>query len=299
MAFAITSTYCGEDSQVWVMKALIGGDTLANDCLTLIPNIKFKAPVNRIQSSGLIQADSCSFTQAGTVTIDERLLAPEAMKVNLELCVTDLEAQWVAARMRPGALNDDIPAPLAEFIVEEQTKTVAAAVELLLWNGDTGGGDVFDGIITKLVAAGGFLAPAAPSAVTVGNVITKLQEMYDLIPDEVCDEPDLKFFVSKKISKLYKQAVAAASAEAHFIGARPLDFLGMPMVALRGLTPDQMLVAQVGNLFVGTDLESDLNEVRTIDMRETTGDDTLRYKMRFKLDTQFAFAGEIVLHNFS
>ncbi len=296
MAFSITSTYAGEDVGAWIMKALVGGDTLAANAVTLVPNIKYKSIVNRLNVTNLLQADSCAWNEQGTVTIDERALVPAAHKVNQSLCVTDLEQQWISANMRAGALNDDIPAPLNEFIVEMMVKRIAGDVDALIWNADSAGTDEFDGIITKLVADGGYLAPAVPAAITAGNVIAYLQEMYDLIPDAICMEADLKFFVSKKVAKLYKQAVASASAEKYFVGDVQLDFLGIELVPIRGLEPNQIVCTTVSNLFVGTDLESDFAEIRTIDMRETTGDDTLRFKMRFKLDAQYGFADQVVLN---
>ena len=71
---------------------------------------------------------------------------------------------------------------------------------------------------------------------------------------------------------------------------------GIKMIPIRGLGENQIIMTTVSNLFVGTDLESDFAEIRTIDMRETTGDDTLRFKMRFKLDAQYGYADQVVLN---
>ena len=296
MAFNITSTYAGEDVGAWIMKALVGGDTLAANAVTLIPNIKYKSIVNRLIVGNLLQADSCAWNEQGTVTIDERALFPAAHKVNQSLCVTDLEQTWISANMRAGALNDDIPAPLNEFIVEMMIKRIAGDIDALIWNADSGVTDEFDGIITKLVSDGGYLAPAIPAAITSANVIAYLQEMYDLIPAEIIMDDDMCIFVSNKVAKLYKQAVATVSAEKYFVGDVELDFLGIKIIPIRGLGENQIIMTTVSNLFVGTDLESDFAEIRTIDMRETTGDDTLRFKMRFKLDAQYGYADQVVLN---
>lgn len=295
MAFNITTNYVGQDAMVWIGAALLGGDTLEQQLLTILPNVKKATTLHKLSMTDLVQTDSCSFSPSGDVTITDKQIDPVAQKVNLELCKTDLEQHWISAQMRAGANNDDIPAELADFILEYVAKKVAAHIDALIWKGEIAFGDDIDGLTRLMFDDIDVVKPAAV-AITPANVIAQLQAVYDVIPDEILMSTDLKLLVSNNVAKAYKQAVAAQSAETYFVGARPLDFLGLPLVPIRGMFNNTIVAAETTNLFFATDLMSDFNEAKVIDMSETTGDDTVRIKMRFKLQPQFAFGSQIVLH---
>ena len=58
-----------------------------------------------------------------------------------------------------------------------------------------------------------------------------------------------------------------------------------------------MGAAQKSNLYCGTGLLSDQNEVRVIDTSETLGDMNVRVIMRFTAGVQHVFGGDIVLYS--
>ena len=47
---------------------------------------------------------------------------------------------------------------------------------------------------------------------------------------------------------------------------------------------------------MGTDLEADFQEIKILDLSNATGDDVIRYKMRFQGDTNVAIGAECVLY---
>jgi hypothetical protein len=55
------------------------------------------------------------------------------------------------------------------------------------------------------------------------------------------------------------------------------------------------MFAQASNLHVGTDLVSDLNEVKLIDMSMTDGSDNVRVAMKYRVGTQIGFASDIAI----
>lgn len=295
MAFNITTNYCGEDSMAIIGKALLGGDTLAAQCLTVYPNVKNATTIHKLSTDGLLQADSCDFTASGDVDLVDKKVTPADYKVNIELCITDLEAHWLSAQMAPGALNDEIPTEAGEFILDYVAQRVAQTVDNLIWMASVAGGDEFDGLYKQ-----GFddatVIDVPFVAITPANVIAQLQAMYDAIPDEICDAPDMKLMVAKNVAKAYKQATAAASAEMYFVGERPLDFLGLPIVPIRGMAASHMFAAQVSNLVMATDLLTDFNTTEVIDMSKTTGADTARIKMRMKFAPCFVWGAQVVIY---
>jgi len=73
-------------------------------------------------------------------------------------------------------------------------------------------------------------------------------------------------------------------------------FDGIPLVVANGLTANQMLAAEKSNLFFGTGLLSDTQEVRLIDTSETLGDQNVRIIMRMTAGVQYANVEDIVTY---
>ena len=100
MALTITSTYAGEFAGKYIAAALLSGSTIDNGGIEVMPNVKFKEVIQKVATSGLIVDSSCDFTNAGNVTLTERIIQPEEFQVNLELCKTPFIANWGAQSMR-------------------------------------------------------------------------------------------------------------------------------------------------------------------------------------------------------
>ena len=63
-----------------------------------------------------------------------------------------------------------------------------------------------------------------------------------------------------------------------------------------GLPNNIMIAAEKSNLFFGTGLMSDQNEVKVIDMADLDGSQNVRVVMRFSAGIQHAIGGDIVLY---
>jgi hypothetical protein len=295
MSINVTSNYCGEDSGLIIGKALLSGDTLDKQLLTILPEVKKSINVTAADMTNVVQPADCDFTALGDLNLVDRTLSPEEYKVNLEFCKLTLKNYWGAAQMQAGALNTDIPDNLADFILDYTAAKVAANIDTKIWQADSAGPDTFDGFLKKMFDDA-TVVDVTFTAVTLVNVITQIQLVYNAIPAAVCDDAEGVLIVSKDVAKFYKQAIAAASAEKYYIGDVPLDFLGTEICPIKGLPASTILWARKSNLFFGTDLMSDFNSAETIDMQKTLGSRNVRVLMAFSLDVQFAHGNEIVLH---
>ena len=83
---SITTTYAGEFAGKYISAALLSGSTLANNEITILPNVKFKEVVQNVASGNLLSSASCDFTPSSSVTLTERIIEPQELQVNLELC---------------------------------------------------------------------------------------------------------------------------------------------------------------------------------------------------------------------
>ena len=71
---------------------------------------------------------------------------------------------------------------------------------------------------------------------------------------------------------------------------------GIPIVSTPGLSSNYMVAAQASNLWYGTGLLSDLNEVKILDMADIDGSKNVRYILRFTGGVQYGIGSEIVLY---
>jgi len=64
-----------------------------------------------------------------------------------------------------------------------------------------------------------------------------------------------------------------------------------------GLVDNHAVAAQKSNLFFGTGLLSDHNEVKLIDMADLDGSQNVRVVMRFTAGVQYGIGSDIVLYS--
>ena len=106
---SVTSTYAVEFAGKYIAAALLSAKTLENDLITVVPNVKYKEVIQKLDVSGIVHDASCDFTTSGSVALDERVLTPKELQVNLELCKQNFLDSWEALQLGFSA-HDEIPA---------------------------------------------------------------------------------------------------------------------------------------------------------------------------------------------
>lgn len=175
-------------------------------------------------------------------------------------------------------------------------------------NGEFGG---FTNSFSASVSAGGAtdVLPARSAgsgdiisgSVTNTNVLTKLQAVYDTIPSTVYGKEDLVIYVGSKVARAYQTALSGVATVGSYnnqlnVGEKPANFQGIEIVLVPGLGDDKIVAAQKSNLFFGTGLLSDHNEVRVLDMANLDGSQNYRIIMRYTAGTQFGVGQDIVYY---
>jgi len=79
-------------------------------------------------------------------------------------------------------------------------------------------------------------------------------------------------------------------------GDQPLYFDGIRVAMVNGMPSDDMVAAQSSNLYFGTGLLSDSNEVKVLDMGDLDGSQNVRVIMRFTAGIQYGFGSEVVYY---
>ena len=300
---SITTTYAGESAGKYISAALLAGNTIANGGLTIRPNVKFKEVVKRLELDGIVKNGSCDFADTSTLTLTERILQPKELQVNLELCKKDFRSDWDAIQMGYSAF-DNLPSSFQEYLIGYVAAKVAQKNEQNLWSGADGDGS-YDGFAT-LLAADADKIEVTGTTVTAANVVEELGKVVDAIPSPLYGTDDLHIYVSQNIFRAYKRALGGFASGGQG-GAGYQDkgnnqniniegFDGVKIFMANGLASNKMIATTKDNLWFGTGLMSDSQEVRVLDMENLDGSQNVRVIMRFTAGVQYGIASDIVTY---
>ena len=306
-----STTYAGEAAAGYIAAALLSANTLDKKLVTIMPNVKYKSVIQKLDVSGIVQDASCDFVTSGSVTISERVITPKELQVNLQLCKQEFVASWEALQLGYSAF-DSIPANFNDYLISYVGGKVAEATEQSIWQGTNTNGSFlgFESAFSASIAAGGAGAVLAAKSgsviisgsITSANVLSTLNNVVDSIPNTVYGKEDLLLYVPTNVGKAYQQALAGGAVGANGwnnqmnVGEKPFNFNGIEIVWCPGMSSSKIVAAQKSNLFFGTGLLSDYNEVKVIDMANIDGSQNYRIVMRYTGGTQFGIGQDIVYY---
>jgi len=291
----------------YIAAALLSARTLDNGYISIVPNVKYKQVLQKVAVDSIVNDASCNFVTSGTVALTERILEPKELQVNLELCKQEFVDSWEALQLGYSAF-DEIPKDFNDFLISYVAGKVAEKTEIDIWQGTAATNGEFGGLIPALSAsaatggAGDVVKSSASGSITSANVLSKLDALVSAIPDTVYGKEDLLIYVPTGVAKAYQQALAGGAIGANGwnnqmnVGEKPFNFNGIEIVLCPGMTANYMVAAQKSNLYFGTGLLSDHNEVRVLDMANLDGSQNYRVIMRYTAGTQFGIADDIAIH---
>ena len=305
---SITTTYAGESAGQYISAALLSGATLEAGGVTIKPNVKFKEVIKKLATDDIVKDATCDFSATSTITLTERILQPEYQQVNLQLCKNDFISDWEAMSMGLSA-HDSLPPAFSDYLISHVAAKVADRTERSLWSGDTATNGQFNGF-TKLVSEDANLPAAqeiAGTTVTASNVIDELGSIVDALPSTLYGNEGLHIYVSQNIARAYVRALGGFGASG--LGANgtnnqgtqwwnngSLSFDGVKLFVANGLADNDAIATTKDNLFFGTGLMADHNEVKVLDMADLDGSDNVRVVMRFTAGVQYGIVEDIVTY---
>ena len=168
---------------------------------------------------------------------------------------------------------------------------VAQSTEFNIWQGDTTAAvhnsyDGFEKLIAAAAAAGDIPAGQQVAAVGGGlnatNIIAELSKVVDAIPSALYGKEDLFIYIPSSAAKFYVQALGGFAANG--LGANgtnaqgtqwwnngSLTVNGVKIFVCPGISNNKMYAAQRSNLYFGTGLLHNMQEVRVLDMQDLDG----------------------------
>ena len=302
---SITTTYAGEFAGRYVAAALLSAPTLDKGLIEIMPNVLYKSVIQKVSTDDILKDATCDFDPTSTVTLTERVLTLEEFQVNLQMCKKDFEQTWQAVEMGYSAFKN-VPQSFTDFIVAYAAERVAARIEQNIWAGVNASAGQFAGF-QALFTADADVIDVTGTTVTASNVITELGKVVDAIPTTIYGKDDLYLYVPQNVARAYVRALGgfgasglgAAGVDAKgttWFNSQDLMFDGVKVAVADGLSSNKMVAAQKSNLFFGTGLLSDKNEVRLIDMADIDGSQNFRLIMRFSAGIQYGIGSDIVYY---
>ena len=305
---SITTTYAGENAGKYISAALLSASTIENGGIEVKPNVKYKEVIKKLSTDAIVKDATCDFNATSTITLTENILQPEEFQVNLQLCKKDFHNDWEAVQMGYSAF-DSLPPSFADYLIGHVAAKVAEKTEQNIWKGVTANAGEFNGFATLLAADAGL--PAAQevlgTTVTAENVIAELGKIVDAIPAALYGKEDLHIYVSQNIARAYIRALGGFGTSG--LGANgtnamgtqwwnngSLSFDGIKIFVANGLAANTAIAAEKSNLFFGTGLLADHNEVKLIDLADVDGSQNIRVVMRFTAGVQYGIVSDIVTY---
>jgi hypothetical protein len=280
MALTITSSsYAGKHAGLYVNAALKSAQSL--EYMTLRENVNYKEVINKVAGSDLVKDASCNFTEnSATLTLTESVLFVEPFQVNIDVCKTTMLSDWAYDQ------QDDFVAFATSYLAD----SIADSVESSIWNGSTGTSGQFDKIAT-----GSMTASSASAAFSAANIVANLGTLAAAIPTSVYGKDDLYIYMNKKTYRFYISAISALSAfPFNHMGQYTPEFEGIKIAVCPGMPDNVMYAGQKSNIFFGTSLESDLTQIKVLDMENLDGSNNVRMVAKWTAGVQTGVPADFV-----
>ena len=196
-----------------------------------------------------------------------------------------------------------------DFLLGHVAAKAAQKTEQSIWNGDDSNTGEFDGFVTLLTTDADLPAAqeVAGTTVTSANVVAELGKIVDAIPSALYGKEDLYIYVSQNIARAYVRALGGFAANG--LGANgvanngtmwynggDLAIDGVKIFVANGMPDDTAIAAEKSNLFFGTGLLSDHQEVKVLDMADIDGSQNVRIVMRYTAGVNYANVEDIVTY---
>lgn len=306
---SITTTYAGEFAGKYVSAALLSANTIEKGLITVKPNIKYKEVLKRVEVDDIVKNASCDFDPSSTLTLTERILEPKELQLNHQLCKKDFRQDWEAISMGYSAF-DNLPKTFQDYIIGYYISKVAAKNETNIWKGVDSNTGEFDGFETLLSLDADLPTAQEVAGTTVDatNVLAEIAKVVDALPSSLYGRDDLMIYVSQNVYKAYVRALGGygtsglgangvnGQGNLWYSNGQNLTYDGIPVVLCNGMSSNKMICTYKENLYFGTGLLSDHNEVKLIDMADIDGSQNVRIVMRFTAGVQYSVVEDIVTY---
>ena len=311
--FLNTTDYSGESAGKYIGAALLSANTIENGGVTVMPNVKYRSTIKKVDTDNLIADASCDFEATGDITLTDRAIEPKELQVNAVLCRKDFRYDYNAITMGY-SVYDTLPPNFQEFMIARMLGHVAEATETQLFQGSgaalSGTFEGYNPILAAAVLAGDVPAAQALTGTTIdaSNVINELGSIVDALPSRLYGKEALKIYIPQNVARAYVRALGgfgsggygaagtnAQGTQWYGMGSG-LSFDGVSLFVCNGQASNKIFATTSDNLYFGTGLQSDAQEVKLIDVGQYDGSQNMRFVMRYTAGVQVGVLEDVVTY---
>jgi hypothetical protein len=294
---SLTTTFAGREAAGYIRAAFLSNESLA--AVTFKENIEYKQVVRKLVDSITFANATCDFTPTGTVTLTERILVLEKFQVHRQLCKKDFLADWEAKSEQDGFLH----ASLTDALIANVMAGVAANNERLMWQGVNATAGEYAGFETLFLADAAVLDVSSPEAITSANVIEEMNRLVLTLPTRVrraTEKPVIA--VSSNVAEAFRTAILGLGGGSYLYQGETVKMTWQgqyDIIECPGMSDDTMAMYQKSNLWFGTNLLDQWNNVAVLDMYQYDLSDNVRFAASFFAGVQYGFGDEIAFYQYS
>lgn len=293
---SLTTTFAGREAAGYIRAAFLSNESLA--AVTFKENIEYKQVVRKLVDDITFANATCDFTPTGTVTLTERILVLEKFQVHRQLCKKDFLTDWEAKSEQDGNLH----ASLTDALIANVMAGVAARNEVVMWQGVNATAGEYAGFETLFLADAAVLDVATPEAITSANVIEEMARLVLTLPTRVrraTEKPVIA--VSSNVAEAFRTAILGLGGGSYLYQGETVKMTWQgqyDIIECPGMSDDTMAFFQKSNLWFGTNLLDQWNNVAVLDMYDKDLSDNVRFACSFFAGVQYGFGDEIAFYQY-
>lgn len=286
------TSYVEENKSKLIAKSVLGGKSAS--MFNLMVDVKGPTTVNKVGTNVVLQDGSdCGWSASGTTELSQRTLTPAHLKVNMPYCEKELLKTFAQHQVKVAAGQKNLP--FEEEFMNSVANDVQEQIEKMIYQGQSGQTDEFEGLISILSGATGVVTSTSASGVSAYNAI---KAVYMAIPERAIKE-DTVILVSAGMFREFIQDLVNANLY-HFNpndkdGEYTLPGTNVKVLLTNGLNDtssyDYIIAGRLSNLFYGI---SGNDDDETFDFWYSKDNQEWRLAMEFIAGTQVAYPNEIV-----
>ena len=294
---SLTTTYAGKEAAGYIRAAFLSNESLA--AVTFKENIEYKQVVRKLVDNVTFANATCDFTPTGTVTLTERILTLEKFQVQRQLCKNTFLSDWESRSEQ----NNELHASLTDALIANVMAGVAANNERVMWQGVNATAGEYAGFETLFLADAAVLDVSSPEAITSANVIDEMNKLVLTLPVRVrraTEKPVIA--VSSNVAEAFRTAILGLGGGSYLYQGETVKMTWQgqyDIVECPGMSDDTMAFYQKSNLWFGTNLLDQWNNVAVLDMYQYDLSDNVRFAASFFAGVQYGFGDEIAFYQYT
>jgi hypothetical protein len=294
---SLTTTYAGREAAGYIRAAFLSNESLA--AVTFKENIEYKQVVRRLVDNVTFANATCDFTPTGTVTLTERILTLEKFQVQRQLCKNTFLSDWESRSEQ----NNELHASLTDALIANVMAGIAANNERLIWQGVNATAGEYAGFETLFLADATVLDVATPVAIDSTNVIDEMNRLVLTLPVRVrraTEKPVIA--VSSNVAEAFRTAILGLGGGSYLYQGETVKMTWQgqyDIIECPGMSDDTMAMYQKSNLWFGTNLLDQWNNVAVLDMYQYDLSDNVRFAASFFAGVQYGFGDEIAFYQYT